>query len=229
MLNVSHLGVVSGLLEGMAEDVRGDVLRCIGERNLHELRRVYAASGVDTDTAAKIEAVLQCYGTPAQALPRLRAAIGNHPALDQLEALMRCFDGSDAADKLRIDFSVMSDMNYYNGVVFKGFVPGAPESVLSGGQYDRLMRKMNRKSGAIGFAVYMDQLERLQQGGDPYDVDVLLIYDDAADIPGLQAAIAALNAQGLRVSAQRSDGGQLRCRRRARYQDGEVKFLEEYA
>ncbi len=38
---------------------------------------------------------------------------------------------------------------------------GLPDSVLTGGQYDRLMRKMGRRSRAIGFAVYLDRLERI--------------------------------------------------------------------
>ena len=74
---------------------------------------------------------------------------------------MRVFAGGAFADKIRLDFSVTANAGYYNGVVFKGFVDGVPESVLSGGQYDRLMRKMGRKSNAVGFAVYVDELSRL--------------------------------------------------------------------
>ena len=33
-----------------------------------------------------------------------------------------------------------------------------PESVLIGGRYDKLMRRMKKKSRAIGFAIYMDTL-----------------------------------------------------------------------
>jgi ATP phosphoribosyltransferase regulatory subunit len=41
-------------------------------------------------------------------------------------------------------------MNYYNGVVFKGFISGIPASVLSGGQYDNLMEKMGKKVDSGG-------------------------------------------------------------------------------
>ena len=60
--------------------------------------------------------------------------------------------------KIRIDFSLTADINYYNGIVFKGFIDGISESVLSGGQYDRLMKKLGKHSHAIGFAVYLDRL-----------------------------------------------------------------------
>ena len=54
----------------------------------------------------------------------------------------------------------------YNGIAFKGFISGIPGSVLSGGQYDALMRKMGRKDRAIGFAVFLDMLERLTEEED---------------------------------------------------------------
>ena len=41
-----------------------------------------------------------------------------------------------------------------------------PGSVLSGGQYDTLMKKMGRKDRAIGFAVFLDMLERLTEEDD---------------------------------------------------------------
>ena len=82
-------------------------------------------------------------------------------AIDELENYLRVFDGTGLEDRIRIDFSVVDDINYYNGIVFKGFIESVPDYVLSGGEYDKLMRKMKRSGRAIGFAVYLDQLERL--------------------------------------------------------------------
>ncbi|MBP5313346.1 MAG: ATP phosphoribosyltransferase [Eggerthellaceae bacterium] len=66
-----------------------------------------------------------------------------------------------------MDFSVTDDINYYNGIVFKGFVRGIAATAISGGQYDRLMKRMKRSSQAIGFAVYTDVLERMDLGASP--------------------------------------------------------------
>jgi ATP phosphoribosyltransferase regulatory subunit len=60
-----------------------------------------------------------------------------------------------------MDFSVIGDTNYYNGMAFEGYIDGLPESVLVGGRYDRLMQRMKKKSRAIGFAVYLDNLGML--------------------------------------------------------------------
>ena len=84
-----------------------------------------------------------------------------------------------------MDFSLLSDMTYYNGIVFRGYIKGIPDGVLSGGRYDRLMRKMNRSSDAIGFAVYLDRLAGYytQAPGEAYET--VLLYDDQTDMRAL--------------------------------------------
>ncbi len=62
-----------------------------------------------------------------------------------------------------VDFSIIDFNSYYSGIVFKGFISGISQKVISGGEYDNLMKKMNRKAGAIGFAVYLDEFERLNE------------------------------------------------------------------
>ena len=96
-------------------------------------------------------------------------------------------------------------------LVLKGFVEGIPDSVLSGGQYDRLMAKMGRKSRAMGFAVYMDALEMLESPA-AYDVDTVLLYSEADPPAAVRAKAEALMAQGKRVLVQRSVPEHIRCK-----------------
>ena len=100
-------------------------------------------------------------------------------SVDGLKTLTETLSALGIGDKIRIDFSVTSDTNYYNGIVFKGFVSGVPTSILSGGQYDKLMNKMGKNSRAVGFAVYLDEIEKIAEKVDEYDVDVLVLYDDS--------------------------------------------------
>ena len=100
---------------------------------------------------------------------------------------------------VRIDFSVVGDPNYYDGIIFKGFVDGVPGSVLSGGSYNGLMRKMGRKSKAIGFAVYLDLLKRLYPVEAEYDFDVLLSFDEQTPVCAVQKAAEKLIGEGKTV------------------------------
>ena len=132
-------------------------------------------------------------------------------------------------DRVRVDFSVVNDMSYYNGIVFKGFVNGVPASVLSGGQYDKLMEKMGKKSGAIGFALYPDLLESLYSEPVKYDVDALLLYDDKTSLSELKKTVEMLTGDGYSVSVQKTLPEKIRYKKLLKMVEGEVKTLEDNA
>ena len=162
VLNVSHLGLLEQVMDGMAipGNRRKALLDFIGEKNLHELTALCRSCGVEETAISRLCRLVQLTGTPGQVRPaarKLLAGFVDTAALDQLEAVT-----AGMGDTLRLDFSGVSDPNYYNGILFKGFVPGLPDSVLSGGQYDNLMRKMGRQANAVGFAVYVGQLQYVE-------------------------------------------------------------------
>ena len=63
--------------------------------------------------------------------------------------------------EIHIDFSAVTNLRYYNGIVFKGYIEGFHEAVLSGGQYD-----MGIGSRGMGFAVYLDVIGNWRGGND---------------------------------------------------------------
>ena len=87
---------------------------------------------------------------------------------------------------------------------------GVREGVLSGGQYNKLMRRMGRKAAAIGFALYLDLLEGLPHTAPAYDVDVLVLYDATTPTTAVTEAVETLRAEGKTVSAQRAVPEKLR-------------------
>ncbi|MBQ7169758.1 MAG: ATP phosphoribosyltransferase regulatory subunit [Synergistaceae bacterium] len=79
----------------------------------------------------------------------------NAPAeIIHLAELSGSFDGltglEEYGEEIRTDYSAVTTLSYYSGLVFKGYIEGIPEAVLSGGQYS-----VDGVSG-VGFAVYLD-------------------------------------------------------------------------
>ncbi len=107
-----------------------------------------------------------------EALENITSAFSGDEAIGSFLRILGKLSASEAADFIHFDFSMDDDVNYYNGIVFKGFIKNVPTAVLSGGQYDNLMQKMRRRSKAIGFAVYVDELDRVEvseiDDGDDY-------------------------------------------------------------
>ena len=234
VLDVSHLGIVSAVLDGLGVSgkVRGELLGRIGEKNLHELTAIATANGVTPEGLAALTALVTSYGKPREVLSALVPLIKGFVPGEMLTsfcALLTALEGSSAGDIVRLDFSVVGDIGYYNGIVFKGFVAGVPEGLLSGGEYNGLMRKMGKSQNAIGFAVYLDALERLLDNGGEYDVDTVVLYDSAADPSSLSEAIESLTAAGQTVAARRAVPEKLRYQRLLKFDSKEGKLLEANA
>jgi len=170
VLEVSDLTILSALIEAVPvpRDVKKELIKCFSEKNRHGVRAICEAKDVDPAYARDLIRLLELYGSPDTVIAGLRTLCrendqyeGLAEEVERLDSVVSAFRGSACWDHILIDFSLVSDMNYYNGIIFRGFIAGIPDSVLSGGQYDKLMQKLGRKSGAVGFAVYLDQLERM--------------------------------------------------------------------
>lgn len=234
VLDISHLDIVSAVIDDLNVDgeTRKALLAAVGEKNLHGITELVQNAGFPVEKAEVLRRLVMLQGSPDSVLPTLKELLQGSQAIgavDRLSRIVAALRGSGCGEKLRIDFSVINDMNYYNGIVFKGFVNGVPTGVLSGGQYDRLMRKMGKRSDAIGFAVYLDQLERLYEDGARFDVDAVLLYDKETDLAALMQAVEGLTAAGESVTAQREIPEKLRYKKLLQLTESGVKILEENA
>ena len=77
-------------------------------------------------------------------------------ALAELAAIVAAIEGRKLAARLHVDLGEVRGFDYYTGVRFQAFVPGASDAVLRGGRYDGLLARYGRPSPAVGFAVDVD-------------------------------------------------------------------------
>ena len=176
VLMVSDLDILEAALSHITDirHVQNELVHCVSEKNLHGILTICEAYGIDPALAEPLISLVTNAGCADgedewARLKELCTSLNCEDAFLELTEVTSAFQNDDARHRIKIDFSVVSDRNYYNGVIFKGFINGVPDSVLTGGCYDKLMRRMKRKSRAVGFAVYLDQLERVDS--EPKYVD----------------------------------------------------------
>ena len=206
-LDISHLGILSAVLDEIAlgEEFNREIMRLLSEKNLHETRSACQRYGVSESATDKLLQIVRAYGDMQSVLASLAPVCKEgkaEKAYKELQTLCELLKKGGYADKIRFDFSVVNDMKYYNGIVFKGFVDGVCEGVLSGGQYDRLMARMGKKAHAIGFAVYLDLLEGFRKRKTEYDIDALVLYDATTPVSLVADTVESLVKAGKSVSAR---------------------------
>ena len=221
LLDLGHMGLVSGLLEGVpGERLRGELLAQLDRKNVPAIRELCAQAGAAHSLAEKLCRLAGLYGPPDQVLPQLEdLGAGAEPALEELGSLCALLEEQGLAENLRLDFSIANSMGYYNGIVFRGYLPGLAGGVLAGGRYDNLLRRMGKSGGAVGFAVYLDQLERLEAERGP-DVDVLRLYGPGDPPAAVARRARELAAQGRTVRTGRQAPQGLRFGELLRFREG---------
>lgn len=208
VVDVSDLAILFALYDyiGLSYEARKRMTSLISDKNTHEMKRLCEDMSVSAESTALLEELISYNGTPDEILPRLKAMteqIGAQAEFSEFESVVSSLD-EELQSKLRIDFSVVSDINYYNGIVFKGFIDKIPDSVLSGGRYDSLMQSMSRKSKAIGFAVYIDMLERFNIKEREFDYAAVLLYSKNDSISTVKnAAQRLINEYGCVFTAKK--------------------------
>lgn len=217
-LDISSLDVVSGVLEDLSltKSAKKEILEYLGEKNADRIAEVLIRENIDQEKGKALIELSKLYGAPKKVVEILKGLNLTGKAKEGLDKLQIVTEGLSALgliDNVNIDFSVVDNMNYYNGIVFKGFISGIPTGILSGGQYDNLMQKMGRKNGAIGFAVYMDELESISNVQNKYDVDVVVLYDNKTPIGKVNELVENTVKGGETVLATKTSPDKLRYKR----------------
>lgn len=231
LLDISHMGLISAVLDGckLSENGKLRAMTCLRQKNTHELLALCKEEGCDTASTETLCALSMNCGEPFVVLPAMAKLITSENAcnaLSELTQICELLKNQGFEDTVRIDFSVGSDMTYYSGVVFKGYLEGVPTGILSGGQYDKLLRKMDRSSSAIGFAIYLDLLERLGHSTVGFDVDSVLLHDPNASLAQITEVSDALRKKGsVLAAAQRPQG--YTWRHLYKLENGEAVLLED--
>ena len=209
ILDLSHMGLVSAVLESSGLSVSGqqEALTCLKQKSIHELQKLCQTEGVSGELLLDLAG---CCGSPEAVLNALESRMDTPALLEafrQLGTLWTLLRDAGFANQVQVDFSLCNDLKYYSGVVFQGFLEGVPACVLSGGQYDSLLTKMGRCSHAIGFALYTDLLERLEAKKDTYDIDTLLLHDGSCDAMTLARAAEEAAKEGSVLVATKAPEG----------------------
>ena len=164
VLEVSHMGYLFGLFDALEvpANARPALLKLLREKNAHELRAAAKTAGLSEDAADTLTQLLDLCGSYEETLARAEGFCKNErmrAAAAELRALAAPLKA--AGGSIRLDLTLAGEMEYYNGLVFQGYLQGLPRPLLKGGRYDLLMQKFTPGADAVGFAVYLDELDRL--------------------------------------------------------------------
>jgi len=158
-LSLSHVGFLAGLMRSLRvpSQYRAALYENITAKNPHGLRETAAAAGLSEESATMLEKASMLCGGADEVLKEAGKLCRNSEMERAVTQLAQAIAGLDD-DCVLIDFSIRGDEDYYSGLMLCGYLMGKSRVVLSGGEYDNMMKRMKQSGGAIGFALYLDEL-----------------------------------------------------------------------
>jgi ATP phosphoribosyltransferase regulatory subunit len=142
------------------QTIRGAISR----KNQGELVRIISEMKLDQKVKDLLSQILSMQGDIDAVISlaeqyEMNEEMGS--AMEELKALRDFFEIEKIRQWIHFDLSMVPDLDYYDGMIFKGYSFSSPKKILSGGRYDSLTEKFGKRTSAIGFSVNMDEMARL--------------------------------------------------------------------
>jgi len=209
-VDIGHVGFLSGILE--------ELRKILSEEDCEDfIKHVITRNYVDAEViAAKVKNAIPA-GALLSNLPQLTGSLEvlanaysmttndkAQTALRHLEAVYDILNDQGLADYVLFDLSMVGQLDYYTGLIFKGYAKGTGSTVVDGGRYDNLLPTFSKKNEdsndipAVGFGIKIDGLLDVLSNA-PFSnefADTLVAYaEDARSAALINADI--LRQQGL--------------------------------
>ncbi len=94
--------------------------------------------------------------------------------------------------RIAVDLGIVNRTNYYTGIVFRGYLQGYGEAVLSGGRYDKLISEFGYDVPAIGFGINVDAVSSIirknNKSSDSTKTDIIVFGNNGYEMKALTVA-----------------------------------------
>lgn len=168
-ITLNTVEIFHGIAEGMQLNAEGAerMRQLVDARETYELERFLTTRGATPRESASF-ARLTALSGKGDVIAQAREIITNPrsaAALDRLEELWRAIVALGLDGRFELDLGDISGLDYYTGLTFKIYLPGAGTRVGSGGRYDRLIANFGPAEPAVGFVLDLDLLTSLAGDG----------------------------------------------------------------
>ena len=189
-VELGHVGFYEGLVKeaGLSAEAGSSLKTIIRNKNLFLIDDLLKENGVSDAMQKAFYELPQAFGG-VEVLDKAISLTSNTMAVESIRHLQRVYELLKAygVEKyVSFDLGVMSELNYYTGIIFRAYTFDVGEPIANGGRYDHLIAQFGSDKPSIGLGINVDLLAQAlsrQQIDLPLSSKgILVIYDkDPAD------------------------------------------------
>ncbi|MGL4850757.1 MAG: ATP phosphoribosyltransferase regulatory subunit [Clostridium sp.] len=205
-LEIGHIGFINSIFEeiNLSEDMEKVIAHLIENKNLIALDEVLEGVQIEEEYKELLRELSWLFGD-VEVLDQVLKYKLNENVIESLNYMKKLYEGLKSLgyeDNISFDLGMIPRVNYYMGIMFKGYLDGACSTVLSGGRYE-ITKENEENLDAIGFSINVDLVaENVEEVRK--EKEVVLVYGSENLIKAMEEA-RRLRSLGERVKLKKSE------------------------
>lgn len=190
---------------GLDEDENEEIRLYIENKNFNALKEYLniKKSRVNEETLSILDELPKLFGN-IDVVDRASKMVSSESAKSALRSLKKVYETVCALGYEKyicIDLGMVQHLNYYTGIIFRGYAEGVGTSVLSGGRYDGLSKYFGDEQPSIGFALDVDNIISALKVTfhGKLKIEGLLIYFEEKDMKKAYEKAEEMRSKGITV------------------------------
>ncbi len=185
-VELGHIGFFKGIVKeaGLSQESENELREIIREKNIFRVKEILDNENISKDKGESFYKLPKLFGgveilDSAKALTNEQSALN---AINHLEKVYELLKVYGFEKYVSFDLGMLSNLDYYTGVIFQAYTYDVGEPVANGGRYDKLIGQFGRDMASIGFCITIDLLHQaLKRQKIEIQAEAnskLLVYDD---------------------------------------------------
>ncbi|MEY8762237.1 MULTISPECIES: ATP phosphoribosyltransferase regulatory subunit [Clostridium] len=189
-IEIGHAKLFNALVKPLNVDaeIKEELRKSIDMKNFTLLKKILRANRdrLDKDSFNILSELPGLFGG-VEAIEKAADITGNEEALkclEDIEKVYKTVKSTGLERYLAVDLGMAYHMDYYTGIIFRGYTHGFGEDILSGGRYDNLIGQFGDEEPAVGFAIDVDGVMAALEFSNGFCNEIhkkVLIYCDKKD------------------------------------------------
>lgn len=203
-VSIGQVEFFRGLMKeaGLSKESEEQIRIAIETKNYFAVSNLIDSTNMDSSIANVLLQFQELYGglEILEKAKQLAKNVTSMKAIERLEKVYNTLTYYGVEDAVSFDLGMLSQYQYYTGIIFKGYTYGTGDAIVKGGRYDDLLTQFGKNAPSIGFAIVIDELvmalsrQKLQQKLE--DTNTLILYQENSGEKAIKLA-TNFRSQGL--------------------------------
>lgn len=164
-VELGQVELLRAILENqdLSSDERKLIYKYMENKDVIGIGRFVETISIDKDIKTILKKLPMLFGKPNEVLEQVNGLPLDPSmikAVKDLEKVWVMLKSYGLGQYISFDLGMVPNMEYYSGIIFKGFTKDLGSVLLSGGRYDRLLEDFGMTCPATGFALITNRITK---------------------------------------------------------------------